>query len=112
MLREKEITVTIPNGGTTEVQEYISGLFGGKGITVELVYETNNTTNNITFTFYLYDSHGNKLYTKASIAENTFTADKQDYPIMDGGRIGVLPSGDPGASTGILTAHIFYNDGR
>ena len=98
-------TITIPNGGMTEVTDtaYVNGII--RQITVTI----NDNTGNATATVQVRDADDAILWTEAAIAENATTVfqyntrSSTDLPmaICCAGTmtIGCTPSGDPGAST-------------
>ena len=89
-------TITIPNGGTTEVTIpwYLNGVIR------TMVSTINNTTNSVTATVAIKDEGDLTIYSVGSLAENTSTT-TTDVDAYCAGQltIGVTPSGDPGAST-------------
>lgn len=65
--------------------------------------KTNDNDNNVTTTLKVYDVDGDAIYSKAAIAENAVTLDDtKTIPMTGDVKIGVTPSGVPGASTSIV----------
>ena len=108
-LNEYSVTITCPAGSAAEVLQTIN-LPIPYGLTQTLVYVVNDDANAATATFKLYDKHNNLLYTKGAIAHNATTVDQQQYPMMNGGKIGITPSADPGEGGLILGLYIYWDD--
>lgn len=98
--------------GHAEVLHTILSPPSPTGKTHTFVYVVSNATNAITVTFNFYDNHGALLYQKTAIAKNATTIDKQEYVFMEGGKLGIDPSGDAGAGGITVSVYVYYDDLR
>ena|SRR3990170_551837 len=100
--------------GVTEDDEQTS-IFTGlpEGLTHSFIVVAGATTNNVTFTIRLRNSHGVTLFERAAIADGGTTllgpdsTESHEWPFMNGGSIGIEPSGDPGASGAEVTVYVY-----
>ena len=98
----------------TEHEEQISVFTGlPQGLTHTFAVVAGATDNNVTFTLKLRNSHEVTIFSKASIADDGTTilgpsaAENHEWPFMEGGSIGIDPSGDPGASGAEVTVYVY-----
>jgi len=83
------------------------------GLTHTLVVVAGITTNGVTYTLRLRDAAGNILFSKASIADSSTTvlgpssSENHEWPFINGGSIGIDPSGDAGALHPDVTVYVY-----
>jgi len=83
------------------------------GLTHTFVIVAGETTNNVTYTLNLRDEHGNILFPKAGIADDgttvlgPSTTECHEWPFINGGSIGIDPSGDAGALHPDVTVYVY-----
>jgi hypothetical protein len=106
--------ITLPNGASAEVTETLQNV----NLRVKQIAVTvNDNTGNATMTVQLRDNDGAVLWSEAGIAENAitvfqyYTLSDTDLPLcilLQGAiTVGVTPSGDPGASTGLVDVKLY-----
>jgi len=83
------------------------------GLTHTFIVVAGATTNNVTYTMTLRNSHGVSIFSKASIADDGTTVlgpsstENHQWPFMPGGSIGIDPNGDAGALHPDVTVYVY-----
>jgi hypothetical protein len=109
------ITITVPtfSVGTGEIySQKVSNNTGvHQGQMVGWKVNAGNPTNAITYTVHIKDRDGDVIYTSAGgHARNAVTVVMGlNVPIIERESIGILPSGDPGATSLICKVTLYYN---
>jgi len=97
--------------GNDEQTSIFTGL--PEGLTQSFIVVAGATTNNATFTIRLRNSHGVVLFERDAIADDDTTllgpdsTEGHEWPFMNGGSIGIEPSGDAGASGAEVTVYVY-----
>jgi hypothetical protein len=108
---EHKATFTWGATGHAEQTSTFTGV--PNGLTHTFVVVAGATDNNVTFTLTLRNSHGVSLFSKASIADDgttvlgPSTTENHEWPFIEGGSIGIDPSGDAGASGAQVTVYVY-----
>jgi len=104
-------TMTIPNGTTAAIQSNkisnVSGVHQGQICGYKIT--AGDCTNAVTFTLEILDPDGDSIYSLAAIAKN---AQKVlfglNLPLIEGEKIQLTPSGDPGSDWEFTGIYIYY----
>lgn len=100
-------------GATGHEEETWDFIDSPSGLTHTFVVVAGATSNNVTYTLRLRDAQGNILFTKAAIADDGTTVlgpdstENHQWPLINGGSIGIDPSGDAGALHPDVTVFVY-----